>query len=51
MVEGNPVYLAIIERDPSLINTIKEHVQKVLTEKFGDKAGQESFAGMGGGRK
>ncbi len=37
MVEGNPVYLAIIERDPSLINTIKEHVQKLIAEKFGDK--------------
>ena len=37
MVEGNPVYLAICERDPSLINTIKEHIQKVITEKFGDK--------------
>ncbi|HKC36154.1 MAG TPA: class I SAM-dependent methyltransferase [Chitinophagaceae bacterium] len=37
MVEGNPVYLAILERDPSLINTIKEHIQKVLAEKLGDK--------------
>lgn len=37
MVEGNPVYLAILERDPSLINTIKERIQKVLAEKFGDK--------------
>jgi ubiquinone/menaquinone biosynthesis C-methylase UbiE len=37
MVEGNPVYLAIMERDPSLINTIKENVQKVIAEKFGDK--------------
>jgi len=37
MVEGNPVYHAIIERDPSLLNTIKEHIQKVIAEKFGDK--------------
>ena len=36
IVEGNPVYLAICERMPSLINTIKEHVQKVIAEKFGD---------------
>jgi hypothetical protein len=36
MVEGNPVYLAIIEKDPSLINTMKEHIQKVIAEKFGD---------------
>jgi hypothetical protein len=35
IVEGNPV--AIFERDPSLVNTIKDHVQKVLTEKFGAK--------------
>jgi|KBSSwiStaDraftv2_1062776.scaffolds.fasta_scaffold119178_2 ubiquinone/menaquinone biosynthesis C-methylase UbiE len=37
IVEGNPVYMAILERDASLVNTIKDHVQKVLTEKFGDK--------------
>jgi len=37
IVEGNPVYMAILERDPSLVNTIKDHVQKVLTEKFGSK--------------
>jgi len=37
MVEGNPVYLAILERDPSLINVIKDHIRKVLAEKFGDK--------------
>ena len=36
MVEGNPVYLAILERDPSLINVIKEHIRKVVAEKFGD---------------
>ena len=37
IVEGNPVYMAILERDASLINTIRDHVQKVLAEKFGDK--------------
>ena len=37
IVEGNPVYMAILERDASLVNTIKDHVQKVLTEKFSDK--------------
>ena len=37
IVEGNPVYMAILERDSSLVNTIKDHVQRVLTEKFGDK--------------
>ena len=36
MVEGNPVYLAILERDPSLINVIKEHIRKVVAEKFGN---------------
>ena len=37
MVEGNPVYLAILEKAPSLLNTIKEHIQKAIAEKFGDK--------------
>ncbi|HEU4859348.1 MAG TPA: class I SAM-dependent methyltransferase [Chitinophagaceae bacterium] len=37
IVEGNPVYLAICERSPSLINTIKDHIKRVITEKFGDK--------------
>ena len=37
IVEGNPIYMAIVERDASLVNTIKDHVQKVLAEKFGDK--------------
>lgn len=37
MVEGNPVYLAILERDPALINVIEEHLRKVCAEKFGDK--------------
>lgn len=34
MVEGNPIYLAIIERDPSLIEPIRKKVEKVLAEKF-----------------
>jgi SAM-dependent methyltransferase len=37
IVEGNPVYLSIIERIPSSLNNIKEDVQKKLTEKFGAK--------------
>ena len=37
IVEGNPVYLAIIEKDPSLVDTIKEHVQKAIAEKFGEQ--------------
>ena len=37
IVEGNPVYLSIIERIPSSLNNIKEDVQKKLVEKFGDK--------------
>ncbi len=37
MVEGNPVYLSICDRDPSLINVIKDQIQKVIAEKFGDK--------------
>ena len=37
IVEGNPVYLSIIERIPSSLNNIKVDVQKKLTEKFGAK--------------
>ena len=37
MVEGNPIFLSINEKDPSLIEPIKKHVEKVLAEKFGDK--------------
>ena len=37
IVEGNPIYMAILERDTSLVNIIKDHVQKVLTEKFSVK--------------
>lgn len=37
MVEGNPVYLSICERDPSLIEPIKEHVKKELAKKYGER--------------
>lgn len=37
MVEGNPIFLSITEKDPSLIEPIEKHVEKVLAEKFGDK--------------
>jgi len=36
MVDGNPVYIAINERDPLLIEPIKEQIQKVLIEKFSE---------------
>src|SRR5204863_6009351 len=37
MVEGNPIYLAIIEKDSSLIVPIEKKVEKTLAEKFGSK--------------
>ena len=37
MVEGNPIFLSINEKDPSLLVPIEKHVEKVLAEKFGDK--------------
>lgn len=37
MVEGNPVYLAINERNPTLVPVIEKHIRKVVAEKFGDK--------------
>lgn len=36
IVEGNPIYLAIIEKDPSLVGEITEHVKKVLINKYGE---------------
>ena len=36
MVEGNPVYLSIIERIPASLHNIKEDVKKKLIEKFGE---------------
>jgi len=38
MVNGNPIYLSICEKDPSLIEPIEKHVEKVLVEKFGNKS-------------
>ena len=43
IVEGNPVYLAICERSPSLINIIKEHIARVIRQKFGDKPVRSSL--------
>ena len=37
MVEGNPIYLTITERDPSLIEPIKKHVQQELGKRHGEK--------------
>lgn len=37
MVEGNPIYLSICERDPSLVEPIKGHVQKELVKLFRDR--------------
>lgn len=36
IVEGNPVYLSIIERIPASLHTIKEDVKRRLIEKFGE---------------
>ena len=36
IVEGNPVYLSIIERIPESLNNIKDDVRKKLAEKFGE---------------
>lgn len=36
IVEGNPIYLTIVEKDPLLVKTIKNHIAKELTAKFGD---------------
>jgi hypothetical protein len=36
MVEGNPVFLAITERDPSMVNVIKKEVAKKFIEKSGE---------------
>lgn len=35
IVEGNPIYLSITEKDPSLVNKIRDHVSQVLKEKYG----------------
>jgi len=36
IVEGNPIYLAITEINPSLVDKITQHVRKVLREKYGE---------------
>ena len=36
IVEGNPIYLSIIERIPASLHNIKEDVRKKLIEKFGE---------------
>lgn len=36
IVEGNPIYISITEKDPSLVNKIKDHVIRVLREKYGE---------------
>lgn len=36
IVEGNPIYLAITEKDPTLIKVIEDHVTRTLKEKYGD---------------
>jgi ubiquinone/menaquinone biosynthesis C-methylase UbiE len=44
MVEGNPIFLSIIEKDPALVEPIEKHVAKVLAEKFGDKPLKSSLS-------
>lgn len=36
IVEGNPIYLSIIERIPEMLHRIKERVKEKLIEKFGE---------------
>lgn len=37
MVEGSPIFFSIIEKDPALVEKIEKHVEKDLTEKFGNE--------------
>jgi ubiquinone/menaquinone biosynthesis C-methylase UbiE len=37
IVEGNPIYLTITEKDPQLINIIKDQIAKELTAEFGER--------------
>ena len=37
IVEGNPIYLTITEKDPRLINVIEDQIAKELTAKFGER--------------
>jgi len=36
LIEGNPIYLAIMDRDPALLETIQNATEKALTEAYGD---------------
>jgi ubiquinone/menaquinone biosynthesis C-methylase UbiE len=36
IVEGNPIYLTITEKDPQLINIIKDQIAKELADNFGE---------------
>ncbi len=36
IVEGNPIYLTITEKDPQLINIMEDQIAKELTAKFGE---------------
>ena len=44
MVEGNPIFLAIVEKDPSLIEPIEKKVENILAEKFGNNPLKSSLA-------
>lgn len=37
LVEGNPVHIAIMERDPNLVKVIEDAIEKSLTASLGDK--------------
>lgn len=37
IVEGNPIYLTITEKDPSLVKTIENKIAKELEAKFGEQ--------------
>jgi len=37
IVEGNPIYLTITEKDPSLINIIEDQITKELAARFGEQ--------------
>ena len=37
IVEGNPIYLTIMEKDPLLIDIIEDQIAEELTDQFGDR--------------
>jgi ubiquinone/menaquinone biosynthesis C-methylase UbiE len=51
MVEGNPVFLAICERDASLVNVIEKEVEKRFIEKFGEPVRSRLQAWVTEGKK